>query len=277
MFKGLTIDTIPTASAHIYAYDQSLIYDSMTGGDAVHDLFSNLSATTVSANEVRIAAGVLSIQGHFAYVSYGTTESFTIENGQTGYNRKDLLCAKFERVSNIDSFSLVTVKGTATTGNPTRPIYTAQDLTQGGTVRLFPLYEVLLTGLSVTSVTALFTPLKSLKGTLDGLLATVDANNYVLQTTNNKQRITRSWSQSCTFIYSSSTGTYVSTVQITLPSTFIATKNIDFHVSAPSVGVYDCSPVQYNTTTRVATFYAFTWANVGTQTIGFNLAIEGLV
>lgn len=277
MFKGLTIDTIPTASAHIYAYDQSLIYDSMTGGDAVHVLFSNLSATTVSANEVRIAAGVLSIQGHFAYVAYGTTESFAIENGQTGYNRKDLLCAKFERASGIDSFSLVTVKGTATTGTATRPTYIAQDLTQGGTVRLFPLYEVLLTGLSITSVTALFTPLKSLKGTLDGLLATVGTDNYVLQTTNNKQRMTRSWSQSCTFAYSSSTGTYFQQVSITLPPTFTATKNIDFHVSAISPGIYGCSPALYTTTTRVAIFNVFTFANVGTQTITFNLAIEGLV
>lgn len=277
MFKGLTIDTIPSASAHIYAYDQSLIYDAITGGDAVHELLSNLASTTVSANEIRIAAGVLSIQGHFAYVAYGTTESFTIENGQTGYNRKDLLCAKFERASSIDSMSLVTVKGTPSTGTPNRPSYTAQDLTQGGTIRLFPLYEVLLTGLTITSVTALFTPLKSLKGTLDGLTATVDASNYVLQTIGNKQRMTRSWSQSCAFIYSTSTGTYVSTVQITLPSTFVATKNIDFSPKPLSTGVYDCCPVSYNTTTRVATFYVFTWANVGTQTIGFNLAIEGLI
>ena len=277
MFKGLTIDTISTAPAHIYAFDQSLIYNSISGGDAVHELFSNLAATTVSANEIRIAAGALSIQGHFAYVAYGTTEKFTIENGQAGYNRKDLLCAKFERVSSIDSMSLVTIKGTPSTGTPNRPTYTAQDLTQGGTVRLFPLYEVLLTGLTITSVTALFTPLKSLKGTLNGLLATVDANNYVLQTTNNKQRMTRAWSQSCTFAYSSSTGTYFQQISITLPSTFTATKNIDFHVSAPSSGIYDCSPVLYNTTTRVAIFNVFTFANVGTQTIGFNLAIEGLV
>ena len=277
MFKGLTIDTIPTASAHIYAYDQSLIYDSMTGGDAVHELFSNLSATTVSANEVRIAAGVLSIQGHFAYVAYGTTESFTIENGQTGYNRKDLLCAKFERASGIDSFSLVTVKGTATTGTATRPTYIAQDLTQGGTVRLFPLYEVLLTGLTITSVTALFTPLKSLKGTLGGLTATVDASNYVLQTIGNKQRMTSSWSQSCTLAYSSSSNVYFQQISITLPATFVATKNIDFSVKPLSLGIYQCNPISYNTSTRVATFYVYTWANIGTATIGFNIAIEGLI
>lgn len=277
MFKGLTIDTIPTDAPHIYAFDQSLIYDAITGGDAVHELFSNLSATTVSANEVRIAAGALSIQGHFAYVAYGTTESFTIENGQTGYNRKDLLCAKFERASSIDSMSLVTIKGTPSTGTPDRPSYTAQDLTQGGTVRLLPLYEVLLTGLTITSVTALFTPLKSLKGTLDGLTATVDASNYVLQTIGNKQRMTRSWSQSCTLAYSSSSNAYFQQISITLPTTFVATKNIDFSVKPLSLGIYQCSPVSYNTSTRVATFYVFTWANIGTATIEFNLAIEGLI
>lgn len=277
MFKGLTIDTIPTDAPHIYAYDQSLIYDAISGGDAVHELFSNLASTTVSANEIRIAAGALSIQGHFAYVAYGTTESFTVENGQTGYNRKDLLCAKFERASNIDSMSLVTVKGTPSAGTPDRPSYTAQDLTQGGTTRLFPLYEVLLTGLTITSVTAMFTPLKSLKGTLDGLTATVDASNYVLQTIGNKQRITRVFSKSCTFAYSESTGTYVATVQITLPATFTATKNISSNASPLSGGVYGCSPFSYNTATRVFTFYVFTWANVGTQTINLQASVEGLI
>lgn len=276
MFKGLTIDTIPTASAHIDAYDQSLIYDSITGGDAVHELFSNLSATTVSANKVRIAAGVLSIQGHFAYVAYGTTESFTIENGQTGYERYDLLCAKFERVSGIDTMSLVTVKGTPAVSGAMPPTYTAQDLTQGGTVRLFPLYEVRLNGLTIVTVRKLFTVLKPLSTILESLKATI-SSNFIVQTVGNVQTLTYNFDRSIPLNYSSEYGVYLVSVQLGIPTSFTPTTNIEIEINCPNNAVYMAKPVSYDPNTHQLSYIVFAFANLGTQNVSISLMMRGAV
>lgn len=276
MFKGLTIDTIPTDAPHIYAYDQSLIYDAISGGDAVHELFSNLASTTVSANEIRIAAGALSIQGHFAYVAYGTTESFTIENGQTGYERYDLLCAKFERASGIDTMSLVTVKGTPATSNPIVPSYTAQDLTQGGATRLFPLYKVWINGLTVASVTPLFTPLKPLKTILESLKV-VAISGFRLQTVGNVQTLTYSVYRSVPLVYSATYGTYLANIQLAVPQEFLPTANVEIEINCPDTKVIMAKPVSYDAPTHQLTYTVYTFANLGTTDMTINFMMRGAV
>src|SRR5574344_136705 len=167
--KGITVDTAAAASPHIYAYDQAIINNAIIGGDAVHEMFDNLLATKVSNNIVTISPGAFSIQGHFAYVQYGTTESMTIENGTAGQKRNDLICAKFKRMTDTDVISLVVVKGTNSATTPVDPAVTQQDLLTGGTERLFPLWRVSLDGINITTLTQLFTVQKNLNVFKDSL------------------------------------------------------------------------------------------------------------
>ena len=60
--------------------------------------------------------------------------------------------------------SLVVKTGTRTTGSsPIVPSYTQGDISNGATVDEFPLYQVRFTGTSITSVTRVAQPVKSLK------------------------------------------------------------------------------------------------------------------
>ena len=167
--KGITIDTTSAASPHIYAYDQALINNALTGGDAVHEMFDNLLATKVSNNIVTISPGVFSIQGHFANVVYGTTEPMTIENGTAGQKRNDLICAKFKRTVDTDEISLVVVKGTNHATAPVDPTIVQQDLLTGGTERLVALWRVVLDGINIATLTQLFTVQKNLNVFKDSL------------------------------------------------------------------------------------------------------------
>ena len=81
----------------------------------------------------------------------------TIENGATGYNRNDIIYARFLTSGNVDSFILAVKKGTATTGTATDPALVQGNLYEGAVERDYPLYRVKLSGLSISSVDQLFT------------------------------------------------------------------------------------------------------------------------
>lgn len=81
----------------------------------------------------------------------------TIENGATGYNRNDIIYARFLTSGNVDSFILAVKKGTATTGTATDPALVQGNLYEGAVERDYPLYRVKLSGLSIASVDQLFT------------------------------------------------------------------------------------------------------------------------
>ena len=206
--KGITVDTAAAASPHIYAYDQALINNAIIGGDAVHEMFNNLLATKVSNNIVTIAPGTFSIQGHFGYVPYGTTESMTIENGTAGQKRNDLICAKFKRTIDTDVISLVVVKGTNSATTPVDPTIIQQDLLVGGTERLFPLWRVSIDGIDITTLTQLFTVQKNLNVFKDSLLPITDGA-YTKQDINGFRTVTAAIVYSSLSLTAASGGVYI--------------------------------------------------------------------
>ena len=113
-----------------------------------------LDATIVSANEIKVSAGVLMAQGCAAEIPHGTTESLTIQNGSQGMQRRDLIVARYTRNTStgVEDMSLVVKTGTPAATSPAAPGYTTGVIANGATLVEFPLFDVRIDGLTITSV-----------------------------------------------------------------------------------------------------------------------------
>jgi len=118
---------------------------------------SELAATVVSANEVEIADGVFVAEGCTAEIPRGTTESMTIENGEQGMLRVDLIVARYTKTAGtgVESMELAVIKGTSAASNPAVPSYNTGTIADGDSPVDFPIYRVNLDGISITSVDAM--------------------------------------------------------------------------------------------------------------------------
>lgn len=61
--KAVNINTPPEAEPHIYAEDDAAIYKAIFGSDGVSTIGQACKATVLSNNKVRIADGVLCVDG----------------------------------------------------------------------------------------------------------------------------------------------------------------------------------------------------------------------
>lgn len=156
--KGITMNTAAEAEPHIYAEDDAAIYQAMFGEDGVLTLGQQFAATVLSNNKVRVADGILCVGGHIARTPYGEYDDVEIANGQSGVNRNDIIVAKIVTTGSggIDTISLEVKQGTAAS-TATDPALTQEDIYQGGKIREYPLYRVVIEGLSITAVETLFT------------------------------------------------------------------------------------------------------------------------
>ena len=155
--KALNINTPPEAEPHIYAEDDAAIYKAIFGSDGVSTIGQACKATVLSNNKVRIADGVLCVDGHMARIPYGEYEDCEIMNGQPGKNRNDIIVAKFETTGTggIDTMTCEVIQGTAGE-TAVDPELTQDDIYAGGKVREYPLYRVKIEGLSITAVERMF-------------------------------------------------------------------------------------------------------------------------
>lgn len=179
----ITVNTPVEALPHIYAEDDAAIYESISGGDGVYDIGEMLKATVLSNNNVRIGNGVLSVGGHIARIKYGDYEEMTIDNGESGKNRNDLIVARFSTTGfgGVDEFSLEVKKGVAVTGAAKDPEVETGNLYEGETIREFPLHRVRLEGISIVAVDQLF----AVRKTNEQLQKEVDELNRNLEATKN--------------------------------------------------------------------------------------------
>ena len=147
------------AEPHITAQQDRDVNIGIFGASAkiLKGVGSELAATVVSANEVEIADGTLVAEGCTAEIQYGTTESMTIENGEQGMKRIDLIVARYTRDSGtaVESMELAVIKGTSAATNPAVPSYNTGTIADGDSPVDFPIYKVNLDGISITSVDAL--------------------------------------------------------------------------------------------------------------------------
>lgn len=143
-------------------------------GTHILDVNSKMAATVVSNNEVQIADGTVVCEGCTAEVTRGTTESLTIENGAQGMQRIDLIVARYTKTAGtaVENMSLVVIKGTSAASDPAVPSYNQGLIADGDSPVDFPLYQVNLNGISITSVDALVDTI-SIKGAIEGFAQTI--------------------------------------------------------------------------------------------------------
>ena len=127
------------------------------GAKILKGIDSEMAATVISANEVQISDGMLVAEGCTACIERGTSDSLTIDNGAQGMQRIDLIVARYTRNAGtaVENMELAVIKGTPAASNPATPAYNTGLIADGDSPVDFPLYQVNLDGISITSVDAL--------------------------------------------------------------------------------------------------------------------------
>ena len=146
---------------HITAADQGAWNAAIVGsGEYVLKKGSQLAATIMTNNQIRIADGDILMQGRHIRLNEGSYVDLTISNGAQGYKRNDLIVARYTKNSStgVEEANLVVIKGTATTGTASDPAYTDGDIiTEHDLQNDMPLYRVPLNGITVGALVPLFT------------------------------------------------------------------------------------------------------------------------
>lgn len=154
----MQIITGKTGTNHVTAEDDRALHAATFGtGNFVLDIGSKFSARVETSNNIVLSDGELMMNGTHARIRYGETETVVIENGTTGYNRIDLIVARYKKQSGLESVELAVIKGETTSGAPEPPSCTEGNILEGAELAEMPLYSVKLEGVNVVSITPLFT------------------------------------------------------------------------------------------------------------------------
>lgn len=163
-------------------------------GSYILDVGEKMAAEIVSANEIRIRDGVLSMQGCVANIAEGAYDSCDIQNGTQGMQRRDLIVARYTKdaETNVEDIQLVVIEGTPASSSPSDPAYNDGDIQAGDSPVDFPLYRVNISGVTISSVTRLAPFLRTQAetddllgntsitgiddGTLTGAISTLNSN-----------------------------------------------------------------------------------------------------
>ena len=149
----MQIITGKTGTNHVTAEDDRALHAGAFGAGAyILNVGSKLEAAVKSANEIELSDGELMLQGIHARIRYGETESVTIDNGTTGYNRIDLIVARYTKVADVEKVELSVVKGDSTPGESVSPQYISGNVLEGAELAEFPIYTITLSGVNIASV-----------------------------------------------------------------------------------------------------------------------------
>lgn len=120
----------------------------------------------VSNNQVNIKDGVYVIQGKRGWIRPGTVEQCTIDTGNNGQYRNDLICIKYTKnaQSKVEEFSVEVMKGTPGAAG-TDPTYTTGDINDGALESYAPIYRVRLNGINIIGVDLVASKIDSLLDT----------------------------------------------------------------------------------------------------------------
>lgn len=147
---------------HITAVQDRMTNRGIIGtGKYVLDGATQMTASIISNNEIRIYGGTISINGCIAVIENGSYESAAIESGAQGMNRIDLIYAKYQKdsVTGVESVSVAVRKGTATAGTPEPPAVWAGDVDDGSSTVEMGLYLVTITGVNITGLDRYSSPI----------------------------------------------------------------------------------------------------------------------
>lgn len=153
-----------TGKAHVTSDDvRNLNAAIVGGGNLVSTLNRGLEAEMIDGNTLRIHEGSGFFNGCFFRVE--GCEDATITTGSAGYNRMDIVALKYTNENSVEGITVVTFAGAKTTGTPTAPNMPEASILAGASIAYMPLYEVVLEGINVVSVTSTFNKLSNLTDT----------------------------------------------------------------------------------------------------------------
>lgn len=122
----------------------------------------SLDPAIIDNNTVRITEGDLIAQGVHAAIEPGSFETVTIETGEAGKKRVDIIGMQYtlDETTGFESVELAVSKGTPSTSNPvqTYPEDTNADIHAGAKTCFVPLYQVHIDGLTIEYIGELIGP-----------------------------------------------------------------------------------------------------------------------
>ena len=166
--------------AHVTAADEAKINKALYGNtEAAIDYGNNFAIALPSSNTVTIGTGVFYMQGR--WIDVPVAESLTLENGNSGLNRNDLVVMRYTADSDtgVETAELAIVKGTAAT-SAEDPALTQGDIDGGVLINEVALYRIPLSGINVGTPVKLFNTMK-IRAEVDGD-GKVIADTYVKKT-----------------------------------------------------------------------------------------------
>lgn len=186
---------------HLEAAEQGLFNAGICGNAVVLPTNNRLAYTLNSNNSITIQSGDLVNQGRHITIPYNSSETVTIENGKTGYNRIDTVVVRYSKnlETSVESSEVLVIKGTAVTENLTaQPPEISQGNIFGGAVQDdFPLYDIHINGLNVKQVVPRFSVImsaaelteKSQKTVIDNAITACNSSDIVLSASNTEQKV----------------------------------------------------------------------------------------
>lgn len=167
-FKGLTVNTLESEEAHIFAEDDAAFFKCILGtGNMILPYGERFSVSILESNKIKVGSGMLVIQGHVGTIPVNDYEEFVLENGTVGVVRYDYLVATFETngLHGIDSFQLEILSDQSYQS----PDYAEGDLDYGATKVQFPLARIKIDGLAVSEAEMLNTETKTIMDLIEEL------------------------------------------------------------------------------------------------------------
>ena len=163
---------------------------------------SMLTPEVQSSNKIRIKDGALMFQGALFTVKVGGYDEVTINNGNQGMKRKDVIAVKYTYDSsrNIESGEWAVVHGTPAASNPAVPSMpvTDGDIQAGDAEVYCPVFVINLDGINVTGVD-IIPPMMDDMSTINKYLSELSSDftkikNYIVEEGSNSNGKYRKWS-----------------------------------------------------------------------------------
>ena len=163
---------------------------------------SMLTPEVQSSNKIRIKDGALMFQGALFTVKVGGYDEETINNGNQGMKRKDVIAVKYTYDSsrNIESGEWAVVQGTPAASNPAVPSMpvTDGDIQAGDAEVYCPVFVINLDGINVTGVD-IIPPMMDDMSTINKYLSELSSDftkikNYIVEEGSNSNGKYRKWS-----------------------------------------------------------------------------------
>lgn len=147
----MKIVTGHTGIPHITSNDDQARNQSIFGsGNNVYNIGNKFELTINSATSVTMADGEGMMQGVQFRIEPGETETLSLSPGTPGYNRIDLICARYvkDATTGYENVVLAVIEGEPSDSTPTEPTYAEGDILSGDMLAEYPLYKITFTGVT---------------------------------------------------------------------------------------------------------------------------------